>query len=84
MSLFSNLYRGLLKTSRFSGGVKSIFSDKKKLDQSLLDELEELLISMGIGHKTSKFILIGSQTSNLIKKLSIIFHHPTVNERNRL
>ncbi len=58
MSLFSNLYQGLLKTSsRFSDGVKSIFSGKKKLDQSLLDELEELLISMDIGHKTSKLII---------------------------
>ncbi|WP_174525491.1 signal recognition particle receptor subunit alpha, partial [Wolbachia endosymbiont of Nomada panzeri] len=54
MSLFGNLYKGLLKTSsRFSDGVRSIFSGKKKLDQSLLDELEELLISMDIGHKTS-------------------------------
>ncbi|QKX02683.1 signal recognition particle-docking protein FtsY [Wolbachia endosymbiont of Litomosoides sigmodontis] len=58
MSLFSNLCKGLLKTSsRFSNGVKSIFSAKKKLDQFLLDELEELLISMDIGHKTSKLII---------------------------
>ncbi|KJH40127.1 putative signal recognition particle-docking protein FtsY, partial [Dictyocaulus viviparus] len=50
--------QSLLKTSsRFSDGVKSIFSGKKKLDQSLLDELEELLISMDIGYKTSKLII---------------------------
>ncbi|MGL9732742.1 MAG: signal recognition particle-docking protein FtsY [Wolbachia sp.] len=58
MNLFSNLYKGLLKTSsRFSDGVKSIFSGKKKIDQLLLDELEELLIGMDIGHKTSKLIV---------------------------
>ncbi|MGL9682318.1 MAG: signal recognition particle-docking protein FtsY [Wolbachia sp.] len=58
MNLFSNLYKGLLKTSSFfSDGVKNIFSGKKKIDQSLLDELEELLISMDIGYKTSKLII---------------------------
>ncbi|QJT94085.1 signal recognition particle-docking protein FtsY [Wolbachia endosymbiont of Diaphorina citri] len=58
MSLLSNLYQGLLKTSsRFSDGVKNIFSGKKKLDQSLLDDLEELLISMDIGHKTSRLLI---------------------------
>ncbi|WP_168464081.1 signal recognition particle-docking protein FtsY [Wolbachia endosymbiont of Ctenocephalides felis wCfeT] len=58
MSLFNNLYKGLLKTSsRFSNEIKSIFSTKKKLDQPLLDELEELLISMDIGHKTSKLVI---------------------------
>ncbi|APR98049.1 signal recognition particle-docking protein FtsY [Wolbachia endosymbiont of Folsomia candida] len=58
MSLFNNLYKGLLKTSsRFSNEVKNIFSTKKKLDQTLLDELEDLLISMDIGHKTSKLII---------------------------
>ncbi|MDG7056306.1 MAG: signal recognition particle-docking protein FtsY [Wolbachia endosymbiont of Meromenopon meropis] len=58
MVLLSNLCKGLLKTSsRFSCGIKNIFSGKKKLDQSLLNELEELLISMDIGHKTSKSII---------------------------
>lgn len=58
MSLFNNLYEGLLKTSsRFSNEIKNIFSTKKKIDQPLLDEVEELLISMDIGHKTSKLII---------------------------
>ncbi|QKX00844.1 signal recognition particle-docking protein FtsY [Wolbachia endosymbiont of Dipetalonema caudispina] len=58
MSLFNNLYKGLLKTSsRFSDGMKIIFSGKKKIDHSLLSELEELLISMDIGYKTSKLII---------------------------
>ncbi len=59
MSLFGNFYKGLLKTSsRFSNGVKNIFSGKKKeIDQFLLDELEELLVSMDVGHKTSKLII---------------------------
>lgn len=58
MSLFNNLYEGLLKTSsRFSNEIKNIFSTKKKIDQPLLDEVEELLISMDIGHKTSKLIV---------------------------
>ncbi|WFW29636.1 MAG: signal recognition particle-docking protein FtsY [Wolbachia endosymbiont of Menacanthus eurysternus] len=58
MNLFNNLYRGLLKTSlHFSNGIKDIFYNKKKIDQFLLDELEELLISMDIGHKTSKSII---------------------------
>jgi fused signal recognition particle receptor len=58
LSLFNSLCKGLLKTSsRFSNEIKNIFSIKKKIDQSLLDELEELLISMDIGHKTSKLII---------------------------
>jgi len=58
LSLFNNLYEGLLKTSsRFSNEIKNIFSTKKKIDQPLLDEVEELLISMDIGHKTSKLII---------------------------
>ncbi|QKX01537.1 signal recognition particle-docking protein FtsY [Wolbachia endosymbiont of Cruorifilaria tuberocauda] len=58
MNLFNNLYKGLLKTSsHFSSRMKSIFPGKKKLDQLLLDELEELLISMDIGYKTSKLII---------------------------
>ncbi|MDD9331393.1 MAG: signal recognition particle-docking protein FtsY [Wolbachia sp.] len=58
LSLFNNLYKGLSKTSsRFSSEIKSIFSTRKKLDQLLLDELEELLISMDIGYKTSKLII---------------------------
>ncbi|WP_253300163.1 signal recognition particle-docking protein FtsY [Wolbachia endosymbiont of Chironomus riparius] len=58
MSLFNTLCKGLLKTSsRFGEGIKSIFSTKKQLDQNLLDELEDLLISMDIGSKTSKLII---------------------------
>lgn len=58
MSLFNNLYRGLFKTSsHFSNEIKNIFSTKKKLNQPLLDEIEELLISMDMGHKTSKLLI---------------------------
>lgn len=58
MSLLNNLYKGLLKTSsRFSSEIKNIFSVKKKLDKSNLDKLEELLISMDIGHKTSQLLI---------------------------
>lgn len=58
MSLFNNLYQGLLKTSsRLSNEIKNIFSAKKKLDKTDLEKLEELLISMDIGHKTSTFLI---------------------------
>ncbi|UWI83337.1 signal recognition particle-docking protein FtsY [Wolbachia endosymbiont of Howardula sp.] len=61
MSTLLHLYKGLLKTSSFfSSGIKRILSNKKIIDQVILDNLEDLLISMDIGYKTSKLI-----TSNL-------------------
>lgn len=56
--MFDHLYKGLLKTSsRLSCGIKNLFSSKKKLDTSLLSELEELLIGADIGVKTAEAII---------------------------
>jgi fused signal recognition particle receptor len=58
LSLLNNLYKGLIKTSsRFSSEIKNIFSTKRKIDKSVLDELEELLISMDIGNKATRLII---------------------------
>ncbi|MBR6427578.1 MAG: signal recognition particle receptor subunit alpha, partial [Clostridia bacterium] len=49
MSFFEKLKNGLLKTKNaIFGGFESIFG-KRKIDDELLDELEELLITSDIG-----------------------------------
>ena len=51
---FNRLKNGLSKTREtFSNGLDNIFSGKKRLDDALLEELEELLITSDIGIQTS-------------------------------
>lgn len=57
MNFFSKIKSGFGKTTeKISGGISSIFT-KKKLDDSSLEELEELLITSDIGPKTASEII---------------------------
>ncbi len=58
MGLFDKLKKGLEKTrNALVGGVDSIFSGGKALDENTLEELEELLISSDIGVRTASSIV---------------------------
>jgi fused signal recognition particle receptor len=51
---FARLKKGLAKTrSSFASGVDRIIAGKKVIDEDLLDELEELLITADVGVKTT-------------------------------
>jgi len=51
---FRRLKERLSKTRKtFSGGFDKIFSNRQKIDEDLLDELEELLITSDIGVQTA-------------------------------
>lgn len=51
---FQRLKERLSKTRKtFSGGFDKIFSNRQKIDEDLLDELEELLITSDIGVQTA-------------------------------
>ena len=53
-SYFQRLKERLSKTRKtFSGGFDKIFSHKQKIDEDLLEELEELLITSDIGVQTA-------------------------------
>ena len=57
MSLFDKFKIGLGKSSSgLSGGFKNIFS-KKKLDNTVLDEFEDLLISADTGVEVAKELI---------------------------
>jgi fused signal recognition particle receptor len=59
---FSRLKSGLSKTrNTFSGGLDRIFSSTQKIDNDLLEEIEELLITSDIGVQT---------TMSLVQKIS--------------
>ena len=56
--LFKRLRRGLSKTSnKIVGGMESVFLGKKEIDEDLLEELEELLITADMGVSTSLNII---------------------------
>ena len=56
--LFRRLRRGLSKTSnKIVGGMESVFLGKKEIDEDLLEELEELLITADMGVSTSLKII---------------------------
>ncbi len=58
MGFFDKLKKGLEKTrNALIGGVDSIFSGGKALDEETLEELEELLISSDIGVRTASSIV---------------------------
>ncbi len=53
-SYFKRLKEQLSKTREvFSGGIEKIFSGKKQIDDNLMEELEELLITSDIGVQTA-------------------------------
>lgn len=55
---FARLRKGLSKTSgKLVGGMESIFTGKKVIDEELLEELEELFITSDIGVSTTMKII---------------------------
>lgn len=55
---FSRLKAGLSRTSdKFTGGLENIFLGRKTIDEDLLEELEELLITSDMGVQTSLKII---------------------------
>lgn len=53
-----NLKKGMKKTSgKFRDGLSTIFLGKKTIDEDLLEELEELLITADIGPQASSMII---------------------------
>lgn len=65
---FSRLKSGLSKTrSTFSTGLDRIFSVSRKMDDNLLEEIEELLITSDVGVQTTMSLMekIGENTSDI-------------------
>ncbi len=65
---FSRLKSGLSKTrNTFSTGLDRIFSGSKKIDDDLLEEIEELLITSDVGVQTTMSLMekIGENTSDI-------------------
>lgn len=55
---FKRLKKGLSKTSgKLVGGMESIFTGKKNIDEDLLEELEELFITSDVGVSTTMKII---------------------------
>ena len=70
MSLLSRLKTGLSKSSnKITEGVSAIFT-KRKLDQSMLDELEELLITADMGAGVAAEITAALSKERLGKDIS--------------
>ena len=70
ISFFQKLKDGLKKTSdKISEGIKDIVS-KRKIDQNVLDELEELLISADLGVKASMDIIQAFGAQKFDKEIS--------------
>ncbi len=68
VSFFARLKQGLTKTrSTFSGGLDRIFSGNRVIDDDLLEEIEELLITSDMGVQTTLKIV-----QNISKKSSDI------------
>lgn len=67
MGFFEKLKNGLSKTKQsFDNKINNVFSNFRKVDEELLDELEEALVMSDIGMNTS--IKIISNLRNRIKK----------------
>jgi len=65
---FSRLKSGLSKTrNTFSTGLDRIFSGSRKIDDDLLEEIEELLITSDVGVQTTMSLMekIGENTSDI-------------------
>ena len=70
LKFFQKLGAGLKKTSdKISDGIKDIVT-KRKVDGSLLDELEELLIASDLGVKTSSDIIASFSKEKFDKQVS--------------
>lgn len=70
MGFFDKLKNGLSKTkSSFDEKINNVFSNFRKVDEELLDELEEALIMSDVGVETSTKII--SNLRNRIKKEKI-------------
>ena len=70
MGFFDKLKQGLNKTkTSFEEKMNNVFSNFKKVDEELLEELEEALIMSDVGAKTS--VEIVSRLRNRIKKENI-------------
>ena len=70
MGFFDKLKTGLGKTKdSFNDKINGVFSTFKKIDDDLLDELEEILIMSDIGVETSTEIISNLRSS--IKKNNI-------------
>jgi fused signal recognition particle receptor len=55
---FARLRKGLSKTSgKLVGGMESIFTGRKEIDEDLLEELEELFITSDVGVETTMKII---------------------------
>ena len=58
MGFFDKLKNGLSKTkSAFDEKINNVFSNFRKVDEELLDELEEALIMSDVGVETSTKII---------------------------
>ena len=70
MGFFEKLKQGLGKTKEnFNDKINNVFSSFRRVDENLLEELEEVLIMSDIGVDTS--IEIISRLRNKIKKENI-------------
>ena len=70
MGFFSKLKEGLSKTKNsFDEKINNVFSHFRKVDEELLEELEEALIMSDVGMETSVQII--SNLRNRIKKEKI-------------
>ena len=70
MGFFNKLKQGLSKTkSSFDEKLNNVFSNFRKVDEELLDELEEALIMSDVGVETSTKII--TNLRNKIKKEKI-------------
>ena len=71
MGFFDKLKNGLSKTKNsFDEKINNVFSNFRKVDEELLDELEEALIMSDVGVETSTKII--SNLRNRIKKKKIV------------
>ena len=67
MSFFDKLKQGLMKTKEaITGKVNEVFSNFRKVDETLLEELEDALILSDVGPETSMKIV-----ENLRKKIKL-------------
>ena len=58
MGFFDKLKQGLTKTKEsINGKINDVFSNFRKVDEDLLEELEEILIMSDIGVETSVEII---------------------------
>ena len=66
--LFARLKKGLSKTRQFlNTDIDQLFLDRKKIDDELLEELEELLITADIGVQTTLYLIdrISHRSANI-------------------